>query len=310
MRIDILTLVFSFIGPVMLPTMAQQVVNGGFEEIIFSDSNPEIPYPMNWVFAFENEFCNIPLGELTTNSHSGTWAAKLETTDCFGMVKAAWINNFIDTSQFFLPVMGHPLNSRPDQASFYYKYLPINGDTAFYSIFTFSLPDTLEFMDPYWYYADTISYAKGYFINSQTEYVQLIHNFEYQSLEIPQYIQFRFLSNKHAVSDVNLEYDQGHPGTTLWIDDIELIYLSTSMNEDNAEVDVQIFPNPMLDIFEINYSADIFPQSIDVIDCQGRVISMLDPLDRFHSISDWNSGIYFVRIVTKSGTVIKRVMKR
>jgi len=311
MRAIILTLVMGFAGLLVGPVCAQQILNGGFEDIHYPLAEyPELPIPVHWGASWGSEMCNIPVGVWTSESNTGTGAVRIETTNCSGPPNySSRIGSYFDTSQFSLPVLGHPLHARPDQASFYFKYAPVNGDTAFFSILMFSLPDSLSYMDLHWYYTDTISYMQGFVSEEVLEYEQKIVDLEYENESIPQYIEFRFLSSKHGIYSTLLENGQGHAGTTLWIDDIELIYLSTSSEYLLQETEVRIYPNPVADQFQVEVPDKTQIQSVVVFDNYGRAVRTLNPQDRFHPMNNLAPGIYFVRIETEKGSVVKKLVK-
>src|SRR5690554_1215631 len=286
----------------------QQLINGSFEDVVVPYDDTLHVHPDSWYFGWDGSFCGIPLGELTNESNSGTRAVKLETESCNGVILAERLLTYVTIPESFLPVIGHPLNAQPLQLSFYHKYSPVEGDTAFVSVLMFNLPDTIPYMGQVMYYADTVGYTFAYITEASAEYSEMAIDLLYETIETPQYIQVVFTSNVNGVYQ-NVMYDYAHAGTSLWIDDVELVYLNTSSENQLLSSAIQVFPNPVSNQFQIDAPGNFQPHSIVVFDNVGKVVRTMNPQDRVHSMNNLASGIYFLHIETEAGSVVKKLVQ-
>jgi hypothetical protein len=291
---------------------AQQILNGGFEEnYVDSVFTIGVLRPINWDFGWVPDDCWVPLGSLTDDSNSGDWALKLETIGCGwgNYAGVASTNPEISNPLSYPEAVAHIINDRPDQISLYYKFSPINNDTALVRALLFNYPDTVTFANDWDYlsHIDTIAFLTYNISEASNDYSQLVINFEYESADIPAYISVSIFSDKKtAAIPIILN---ATPGTTLWVDDVELIYLSTSVENLITANDVKLFPNPVADNFRVEVPGNEEIQSITVIDYSGRVVKNLVLRNGMYSINGLATGMYFVQIETDKGKVVKKVMK-
>jgi hypothetical protein len=71
---------------------------------------------------------------------------------------------------------------------------------------------------------------------------------------------------------------------------------------------VQLFPNPSTGSFVIAYE-DLQAESIEVLDMTGRMLLQrsANPSATQVSLADWPSGNYLLRVLTKEGTITKKL---
>ena len=291
----------------------QQLINGGFEETYVDSVTYLDDYliPSQWRFGWNTmgtSGCGPYLGKLTNDSHSGNWAVEMETLDCVPLVSGSVGNGSGPAHSSFLPeIMAQVINARPDQLSFYYKFNPVGGDSARFSALLFNYPDSLYTNEPGWFDAiDTVAYIHGTISDSTDQYLQKMANFDYWSDDLPQYFHVFFSSSNNGSETF---FPPAHAGTTLWVDDVELIYFTTSSENQLSAFDIQIFPNPVMHQFQIDAPGNFQPQSIVVFDNVGRVVRTMNPQDRFHSMNNLASGIFFLHIETEAGSVVKKLVK-
>ncbi len=102
---------------------------------------------------------------------------------------------------------------------------------------------------------------------------------------------------------VTAVYDEGESEcSNEWI-----IYLWTNINE-NQISNIQIFPNPASDI--INIKSDLKIHKVEVYNYSGQIIRNEKANSKFYQIntSQFEAGIYFLRIETEEGVVSERVV--
>lgn len=298
------------IGLLPFEGASQQILNGGFEET-YTDSYGPMDYlrPLNWYFATTaNLMCPTPIrGEMTNDSHTGEWAVKLETLYC-GPHESGGVGTGQENESSVFPDIAHAVDARPDQVSYYYKFSPANGDTALFSAVLFNYPDSITVWQPDWFlFIDTVGIAQELIIEPENEYVERVVNFEYLSTETPKYI-IMYFSTYHNIFNF-YEGEYADPGTTLWIDDIELIYLTTSSENLLQETQVRIYPNPVADHFQVEVPANITVQSMQVHDFSGRHVKTLNPQNQFFSLNELPAGMYFLTVHTDQGSVVKKLVK-
>jgi len=291
---------------------AQQLVNGGFEETYMDYGyffDGELA-PSGWGFGWIPDDCWVTLGNLTNDSYSGDWAIELATIGCGWGTYAGSAFPKPDNISFdsFPEDNAHEINSRPDQISFYHKFSPVNNDTALVQVLLFNFPDSATNIYPeVLSYIDTVAFVEFHFTEFTETYSPVILNIEYQNAEIPAYIRVVFSSfKKTAATPFN---QNGNPGTTLWIDDVELIYLPTSVQNLITTADVKLFPNPVDDHFKIDLPGNSIIISITIYDYSGRVVNNPVLQNGLYSLSGLATGMYFAQIETDKGSVVKKVIK-
>jgi hypothetical protein len=97
---------------------------------------------------------------------------------------------------------------------------------------------------------------------------------------------------------------------TFQIDDFILGQFSVLSTEDFESIDIAIYPNPTLDVWNISLNTQII-NSIEVFDILGKSLLVLKPnsLSAQVDSSEFNSGQYILRINTDAGFITKRLIK-
>jgi len=304
------TLIVSLFCLFTFSLKAQQILNGGFEETyIDTVYTPDVLEAMHWKYGSSNSLdCGVPLGSLTNESNNGDWALKLETILCGGQVYPGIITTSFNFQSFLYPeIVAHFLQDRPDQISFYHKFSPINNDTAFVRVLLFNYPEVVPPPNYFpWIHVDTVAYTEFHITESADIYTQLTVNFEYENADIPAYIRVIFSSFKN-IEVTPIQY--GNIGTTLWIDDVELVYLSTSTENLITSNDIKLYPNPVVNHFRIDVPGNTEIQSVTIYDYSGRVVKNLVAQNSVFSTTNLSSGIYFVKVEMSEGSVVKKLIK-
>ena len=107
------------------------------------------------------------------------------------------------------------------------------------------------------------------------------------------------------------ETGSGCVNALLALEEIEKYEDTTGIN-DNLMADFNVYPNPVKDRLYIETSTQI--QSIEVYDIYGRIQNLRNSetqkLRNSIDVSDLNSGIYFVKVKTEEGNIVKRIIKK
>jgi hypothetical protein len=185
-----------------------------FRTGIYSQTQLENGDFENWTNAYNATGWNsevnfgftINTAERTTDSNSGTYAAKLETQSYFTLTVPGMITLGEIDIQNIMPTGGVPFADRPTGISFYMKYTSTQDTMLMITYFTKWNPSTLN--------SDTIG-GIFYLKNEEVaEYTKISLPIIYRSEEIPDTVNILFLSS--LVS--------GDAGSTLFIDDITMEY--------------------------------------------------------------------------------------
>ncbi|TVR41221.1 MAG: T9SS C-terminal target domain-containing protein [Cryomorphaceae bacterium] len=287
--------------------IGQQILNGGFEDILTTDSPHAFPVPEFWE-SYSSEL-GFGAASLVDDSHAGEWSVKLETSN-HADLKAARLTTLFHAPQMPLEIFAHPLNHSPNQLSFYHKYSPQGGDTAQVSVLLFNFPDSLPFHDPYLSFVDTLFYVEQGIADAANAYTQMALDLDYESDVDPQYIQVEFVSSKHALENGNLTSAQGTPGTALWVDDIELMYPVSTANRKDTHTDITLFPVPAVEFFEIQKPESTIVQLAVLYDLNGQQVMVLNPDLTQHSVSNLPRGMYLLHLELNEGHAVKKLLKQ
>ncbi len=173
----------------------------------------------------------------STDAHTGTYSAKLTTSNWFGLTSSATVFSGVFEPNQANPQesvkFGKPFTLRPDNFRVWYKYEPVNGDSA--ELYTYLTKwNTTTNMK------DTIAEAYAV-VYDPTDWVELDIPFDYWSSLDPDSISIVFASS--AAGD----FFEGQVGNTLYIDDVELYYCLTGISQPlMSEISAVVSPNPSI----------------------------------------------------------------
>jgi hypothetical protein len=283
-----------------------QIPNPGFEN--FNTCN----VTANWSHFFLLGFTLDSLGNTVTDSivydgvnyvnsptsdaHSGNWA--LSIRNAYNYTQNSMIAGkavVFEDSSFcsagyvtLLPMM--PIPNHPAEFSFWYKYLPVNNDTAYAEAV---LTDSLGY---------EIATAKKIITTQQTTYVQEVIPFNYQMAGEASFYSIRFSTSipdefPHQIS----------LGTRLLIDDVNFAGNSSIPTLDD-ELFTTLFPNPAFQTFSIRSTQPFIYTSITIMDMHGNTLVVLNPQGTTFDCSGLNPGMYLVKIATTQGSFYKKLM--
>lgn len=83
------------------------------------------------------------------------------------------------------------------------------------------------------------------------------------------------------------------------------------LSVDNFElVSIKIYPNPTQNIFSISTDSSVTIKSVTIFNSIGQRLKSFSSEDSFFDISDFVSGVYFIKIETDQGFVNERIIKK
>jgi len=90
---------------------------------------------------------------------------------------------------------------------------------------------------------------------------------------------------------------------------ITLLPIITSIEEvEKLENKLSIYPNPVRDVFSIKMEEGIHINRLELLDIQGRLVKNYQNNKDNLSINAIASGVYFVKITTSKGIVLKKIV--
>lgn len=119
--------------------------------------------------------------------------------------------------------------------------------------------------------------------------------------------------NSIPVSNGPIKHGESYPECLQLIDNFKTSVFTESMSapvsiEENASVDITLYPNPVSDAFKVNLSANInSATTYKIVDQLGRIIKQ-DKWIKGQSIStlEFSNGVYFIEIQSASHSIAKQ----
>ncbi len=235
--------------------------NGGFENWTqeFNYQNPDGWQTLNFM---SNTNPPNPLSAFKAtgiDKHSGSYALKLKTIFINNNIfpgrladtGCAVFTGSIAVSPFSYRY-GFPYTSRPDKLEFWFKYIPVGGDTA-------GVIACLRKWNGAGY--DTVAFG-GKNIPAEAGYTLFQLDLIYKSTEMPDSAVIAFASSKLPTC--------ARQNSTLFIDDVTFTGTADIDHLDEGAVKIKIFPNPAKDnltIEVLNEAAD----NVQVFDAFGKL---------------------------------------
>ena len=273
---------------------AQQIPNSGFEA--WSSGNPTGWGSVDEMLSSTGLVSGTTLESQVSPGNSGSSACELKTQTVnlllIGSIDAPGI---VNTGSLVLdlasgaPTFGRiPYSAMPSAYSFYYKYAPVNGDTAA-TICYFTKWNSATNS------RDTVG-GGGTFINGTTSaFTMMTIPITWAGTTAPDSVQLFFISSAGAAPQVN---------TSLIIDDINMI-VPIGMNENDAAI-FNVFPNPAIDVLNI-VGTNNKAAKVEVYDITGKLVSTDSFIGNKAKINTENfpGGLYIYKVYDAQGLEIK-----
>lgn len=100
----------------------------------------------------------------------------------------------------------------------------------------------------------------------------------------------------------------------LGIDEVQFMheaaYVAMLGLPDLNDTAIAIAPNPANNVLNIRTANDVSLQMVTILDINGRTVLIRNPVNNTLDISTLDSGVYFARFDTNSGSLTKKIIKR
>jgi hypothetical protein len=274
-------------------TNAQTTIpNGDFED--WTDEY-HIPYwdGMN----YDGNFIHIHTFSQTTDSHSGNYAAQVETIydPLFGVIPGFAFTGTIDVDPASLSYtleMGIPVEGRPYHLEGFYKYSPVNNDTMVIVAGMFKWNEEEQDLD---------SIGGGIFFTSQ------ITN-SYTHFDLPiQYFTDDEADTMYIV--LSASADTYHPGSVMKVDDLTLNYSTAAVAENCKTSVISCYPNPARDYVNVKIEKVLKNGKISFTDMLGMTLlnkTIGNERDIRIPVSHLPGGFYMVSVTSENRIVAKQ----
>jgi hypothetical protein len=280
------TLIFVLLALVV--SSQTQIPEGGFENWTPNSSGTYSEPSGNW-WTTLNPLASVgaPVTTApTSDAHSGELAARLETVQWGDFLISGLLSSgeFVFEEPFIK--QGRPFSDKPSKFKGWYKYTPVQGDSAgIGAILTRYNTSTQQ--------KDTIADAVIAVSSNITSYTEFVIDFEYTIPDLtPDTIIVVFTSSGDAS---NL---QGQDGSVLIIDDIILEYATGLQDNLMPELSLNAFPSPANDRITLEINS-FQPEDLvfNIYSMDGRLVESIVPEDRKTEVNtvNWKQGKYLVQ---------------
>jgi hypothetical protein len=247
-----------------------------------------------WTTANKIALLGMPVTTVqTTDAESGTYAAEITTKSYVGMILSGTLATGYFNSSLTPPAnlqLGKPFTGRPTSFTGWYKYVDNAGDScAIYAILSKWNGSSREKVGE-----AKLSNAKD--TVTVSIYTQFNLPFTYYSTDTPDTISVVFASSAGGGSMV------GHVGSTLYIDNINLVYPSGINKLLSPSMKVLCYPVPSNSAITFVLERNIYNGSIKIFNELGSEVKSMNVASREFSIplDDLSKGKYFYQIVEKN----------
>lgn len=209
----------------------------------------------------------VTLFKDSTSVHAGNYAAKVVSGQVNFLGSNIFIPGALGTLDPFFGAtnfgakIGVPFTEKPAKFIGWFRYLSVQGDSAEFSAATVRTVAGVR---------ETLSLAKQVVKFSESNWAYFEVDFVDLNAGTPDSLIVLCVSSA-GYDFVDLTNCQGKLGSTLFIDDIALIYTGGLEEGLMGNAAVKVFPNPASDLIQINYEGASLNGSIRFIDAAGRV---------------------------------------
>ena len=212
-----------------------------------------------------------------------------------GVVPGRAVSGKIDTVTY-KAVSGYPFNNRPQQLSFSIQYMPSDPSDSV------SVSVVLTKWNTAMLIRDTIAYGASYYNAMAHSWFTSGTYLNYMSGDAPDSAIIVISSSSSIPKD----------GSYIYIDNLQFNGTVIGIKENSLlENNLHIYPNPSSDFVYLDLDESIKLVNVELYDLLGNKIYDA-PLIKHLSIliSDYESGLYFLKITNNNKTITKKIIKQ
>lgn len=267
---------------------SQQLPNNGFE--LWQAGNPS-----NWA-SYDQVLSGLGIPGTTLESQvspgsSGASACQLKTQSVpfVGDLSGIVTNGSLTWNGTSIDILGSPYTQNPVGYTFFYKYAPVNSDTAFTQVF-FTKWNTVSNS------RDTIGYGADIFTAAQSTFLQASLVIGWLPLSGAPDSVSMFFGSSAGAPQVN---------TTFIVDDVNMTF-PLGVSESFMFNTFVSFPNPATTEFNLT-AKDEKAAIVKFYDITGRLVGKTNFTDKKATIntSQFENGIYMYTILDTDNTELK-----
>lgn len=226
----------------------------------------------------------------TSDVHGGTYAAKMVSN----VLASFFLPGFVGTGDLDITEqtihLGRQFNGRPEKFQGWYKYTPVNGDSAEFRVW-FTRYDALTMQ------SIKIGEGSQKIKSAVNTYSMFDVNINYSDAGTPDTVVI-FCTGSAGYDLVNLLSSTGEPGSTLWADDLSFVY-PAGINEDElANQNVKVYPTIVSDGLNVETSLNNSQMKVRIYDMNGKVIISENMASSLHTVdvTALSAGSYIIII--------------
>jgi hypothetical protein len=241
---------------------------------------------------------DVPItSERSTDSYSGAFAAKLTSKNATSPGGPIFLPGALSNIGAFLIAqqtvrLGRPYNlaEKPQFFNGYFKYEPVNGDSALALVLISKWNASSK-------KRDTIALGKNIIKQAIGTYTLISTPINYFSETTPDSLTILVCSSA-GLNFSNLQASVGQVGSTLYVDELNFDF-TVSINELGIETPhYKIFPNPAQDFLNIQSDKILNNQTLKIYDLAGKIIyqSQLQDYNTSIDLAKLKKGLYIIQI--------------
>ncbi len=267
--------------------------------------NYDEPLPIDF-FATLNKLCTIGIQPIITvsksnDAHSGQSA--LLRTQVFGTANAdstagtfsTLVPGLINSGKFNSSNLtnpleqGQPYTQRPACISGWYKYMPINADSAAISV---KLTNSHLL----------VGEASQVMLSAVPSWTFFSIDFTYYNTNNPDTINLVFVASAGG------QAGDGYKGSRLWIDEVTIGTCINAISEEKAAF-AQVFPNPAQGFIQVEWDKLEKPIQFSLFTIEGKKVkeALLFSPEKI-DISDLPEGMYFYELINAENERMTAIM--
>jgi hypothetical protein len=288
------------------PAFSQVLLpNGDFEnwvEVVGTGTDSTYWIPAGGFFSTLNELAWVPQNPgpitayKTTDSHSGTYAARLVSRN-FLVLDTIFIPGMLGTTKLLISAgtikLGTPCPypCDPKHLTGWFKYYPVGGDSCKFVILVSHYNTTTH-------HRDTIAYGDTIIKSTVTTYTHFdVAVKPVNTSLLPDSLTILTVASA-GFSVTNLQGGVGQDGSTLYVDDLSVTYPVGIQEMLMPEVEVITYPDPASDKLTIELSRKVSNGLLEIYNLQGKLMNKvaLTDVKNTLTVNQLVSGTYYYKL--------------